>query len=165
MISFLPYKVSTDYEYLYDLLFVKDLTVILANQTVSIAGEGFLATMTKTRFVSQEKQEFIEFCKKNKLEYFLPNEPTLLNPFKTNVLIPLKDNRRTGRSTRLIDDYIQRLFTRGYIQVYDHHFTEEARKDLFNRIAKRLELEHNSFYEDKLFKFDKEYLSITFELL
>ncbi len=50
--------------------------------------------------------------------------------------------RATGRTTRLIDGYVQELFSTGYIQPIDHHNTKKATRDLIYRIAKRMEQEH-----------------------
>ena len=51
-------------------------------------------------------------------------------------------NRRSGRSTRLIDEYIQELFTTGRVRVLDHHSSREAHNDLFVRVITRLKVEH-----------------------
>lgn len=56
-------------------------------------------------------------------------------------------DRRTGRSTLLIDYYIQELFTCGIVAIFDHHETREAHRDLLHRVLKRLELEHYGAYK------------------
>lgn len=50
--------------------------------------------------------------------------------------------RGTGRTTRLIDRYIQELFTEGYIIVKDHYNSLDADRFLTERILKRLKSEH-----------------------
>ena len=65
--------------------------------------------------------------------------------------------RRTGRSTRLVDKYIQELFTTGLAVVLDHHHSNEADYDLLNRVAKRMSIEHSHV----LFVTDKRKCTIT----
>lgn len=64
--------------------------------------------------------------------------------------------RRTGKSTRLIDQYIQQLFELGTITVHDHHESEVSHLLLKEKILKRLSFEH-PFIEikkhDKLYPF------------
>ena len=55
--------------------------------------------------------------------------------------------RQTGRTTRLVDSYIQELFTKGKIIVRDHAPSEEAHKILFERILDRLLAEHDIFFD------------------
>lgn len=52
--------------------------------------------------------------------------------------------RATGRSTRLIDEYIQKLFeNRGqWIKIYDHYESKQAHNILANKIIKRIQNEH-----------------------
>jgi hypothetical protein len=50
--------------------------------------------------------------------------------------------RRSGRSTRLTDSYIQELFNDGAIKVYDHHNTPLAHRFLFDNVLRRLSIEH-----------------------
>lgn len=52
------------------------------------------------------------------------------------------DTRRIGNSTRLIDQYVQELFTKGEIQVFDHFDTQESHESLFKRVLNRLGFEH-----------------------
>lgn len=53
-------------------------------------------------------------------------------------------NRRTGRTTRQADDYIQELFKEGWIFVSDHahHINNQTSKRLLKIIFDRLKLEH-----------------------
>lgn len=57
-----------------------------------------------------------------------------------------QQHRQTGRSTRQIDNYIQRLFEDGEIIVIDHTDTELKAKQcsvvLWNKILRRLSFEH-----------------------
>ena len=50
--------------------------------------------------------------------------------------------RRTGKSTRLIDEYIQVLFNDGVIEVRDHYLSREADNFLTSKIMRRLQSEH-----------------------
>lgn len=66
--------------------------------------------------------------------------------------------RQNGYTTRLVDEYIQQLFTTGKIQVKDHYPNISASQDLVSRILNRLQLEHN------LTKKDLEVNKNTFEI-
>jgi len=57
-------------------------------------------------------------------------------------------HRQNGYTTRLVDEYIQLLFTIGKIQVKNHYPTISASQDLISRILNRLQLEHNLTKED-----------------
>lgn len=53
--------------------------------------------------------------------------------------------RRTGRTTRLVDIYIQDLFTKNECRCLDHYqygSHREANLNLMRRVTKRLEFEH-----------------------
>lgn len=51
--------------------------------------------------------------------------------------------RRTGQTTRLVDQFIQELYQNGKTRVYDHmNDNEEARENIYNRVLKRLSMEH-----------------------
>lgn len=52
--------------------------------------------------------------------------------------------RRTGRTTRLCDDFIQKLFQNvgKEIQIYDHYVTYSSDDMLTEKITNRLKLEH-----------------------
>ena len=52
--------------------------------------------------------------------------------------------RVTGRTTRLVDEYIQKLYTnRGeFVPIIDHYGTRGANELLASKILKRMELEH-----------------------
>lgn len=54
-----------------------------------------------------------------------------------------KNLRSTGRTTRLIDEYIQSLFNGEKIITYDHDKNFKSNKLLFDKILRRLEREHN----------------------
>ncbi len=51
--------------------------------------------------------------------------------------------RRTGRSTRRIDEAIQELFTTKECVVRDHYHTREADHYLLGNVLRRLSFEHN----------------------
>ena len=50
--------------------------------------------------------------------------------------------RRTGRTTRLVNEYIERLFKEHTIIVRDHYPTQLASKYMANMLKKRMEFEH-----------------------
>jgi hypothetical protein len=52
--------------------------------------------------------------------------------------------RQSGRSTRLIDRYIQDLFTFGTVTVRDHYDNDRNHIILFDRVKKRLKDEHQT---------------------
>lgn len=52
------------------------------------------------------------------------------------------EKRRSGRTTRLADHYIQLLFTWGEVEVEDHTTMRESNEHLLNIISRRLSLEH-----------------------
>ena len=66
--------------------------------------------------------------------------------------------RSTGRTTRLIDDYIQKLFDyRGeWITIRDHYKTKAADIMLCRKICSRLVNEH----PNDTFEFDKQHIRI-----
>lgn len=56
-------------------------------------------------------------------------------------------NRRTGRTTRIVDYYVQALFNNGCALLTDHHWGgehPEANENLFNRVMQRLQNEHST---------------------
>jgi len=57
-------------------------------------------------------------------------------------------NRRTGQTTRIVDDYIQELFTKGSITVVDNEDTYELNRRVTSIIKKRLIVEHNHLIPD-----------------
>lgn len=50
--------------------------------------------------------------------------------------------RQTGRSTRLLDSYVQELFEKGFVEVIDHHNTIQSNTLLFGKLVQRLTNEH-----------------------
>jgi hypothetical protein len=57
----------------------------------------------------------------------------------------MEDKRKSGRTTRLIDDYIQLLFEvdKGQsVKVRDHYPSNDAHRQLLERIVRRLKNEH-----------------------
>ncbi|MBB1150266.1 hypothetical protein H4K35_09010 [Myroides sp. NP-2] len=93
--------------------------------------------------------------------------------------------RRSGRTTRIVDEAIQQLFTKGSIYVPTKTHLEEnlkdtrsvkknmnyivdpdwdkgyAQRDLFSRILKRLELEHNFKANDSILQVDLGRMTFT----
>lgn len=62
----------------------------------------------------------------------------------------MEDLRRTGRTTRLVDQYIQDLFNNPgkWIVMQDHH--DNGNKHLFRIINRRLAIEHQEIYTSDL---------------
>ena len=57
----------------------------------------------------------------------------------------MEDKRMSGRTTRLIDNYIQLFFENpkgSTIVVKDHYPSNDAHRTLMDKIVKRLKLEH-----------------------
>lgn len=46
------------------------------------------------------------------------------------------DGRRVGNTTRLIDSFVQQLFTTGSVIVYDHHTSDHAWKIMIGRLER-----------------------------
>lgn len=72
--------------------------------------------------------------------------------------------RQSGRTTRLIDYYVQRLFSDGYIRPRDHYVdvfshTERQRRDseLTHKIRKRLQFEHPHIFNLEKLVLNNEY--------
>jgi len=80
-----------------------------------------------------------------------------MNDANTDVL------RQTGRTTRLIDSYIQKIFDGEVCIIRDHCFFDmKANENLYKRIAYRLRNEHCGHHKlDELFDFDDKNLMIT----
>ena len=57
------------------------------------------------------------------------------------------ENRCTGRSTRLIDEYIQKLFTTGCVTVIDHCNEKHNNMVLLTKIMSRIKNEHPHILE------------------
>jgi hypothetical protein len=51
--------------------------------------------------------------------------------------------RASGRTTRLVDEQIQELFTNGCVLVIDHYPTREAARMVFDKVLRRLDFEHS----------------------
>lgn len=54
----------------------------------------------------------------------------------------LEPGRRTGRTTRLVDSFINELFTQGQVKVYDHHPLNHSSLMVLKMVLKRLKSEH-----------------------
>lgn len=69
-----------------------------------------------------------------------------MNDEKLNILEQLSELslRKTGRSTRLADSYIQQLYNNvgEWVTIKDHYISKTADSILLNIICKRLSLEH-----------------------
>lgn len=66
----------------------------------------------------------------------------LLNPIPKRIDPDTNVPRMTGASTKLADKYIQKLFKDGEVQVHDHYPNRNADIFLFDKICKRLNIEH-----------------------
>lgn len=71
--------------------------------------------------------------------------------------------RRTGRTTRLCDDFIQKLFQNvgKEIQICDYYGTRSADEMLAHKIIRRLELEHPHVKPNIRFSGRRVFMSIT----
>lgn len=67
--------------------------------------------------------------------------------------------RRSGRSTRIVDNSIQKLFIDKTVTIRDHHHTREASLLVFNRVIKRL-INERLIHESNL-KITKSNLTIS----
>jgi hypothetical protein len=119
-------------------------------------------------FNHDNHEVYIKFCKQmeNKtiddlLNYHqkIEEESKYENIYLNNVNL-IKPGRRVGNTTRLLNYYIEELFTKGEIVVKDHHNSYVISKVLFNKIIKRLEFEHN-FIKNKHFSINYLSLEIT----
>jgi hypothetical protein len=57
---------------------------------------------------------------------------------------------KTGRSTRLLDGYIQSLFDGNKVTILDHTYTPKDNYALMGKFLKRLEIEHNYIFRENL---------------
>jgi hypothetical protein len=57
--------------------------------------------------------------------------------------------RYSGRSTRLIDSYIQGLFMNGTVTIKDHQGTAQSDRWLADRVMRRLSYEHRRVRVDR----------------
>lgn len=63
--------------------------------------------------------------------------------------LPIEFERKTGKTTRLVNLAIETLFTTGYYQAIDHYLDgkhKASNKSLFLKVAKRLQSEHIADY-------------------
>lgn len=53
--------------------------------------------------------------------------------------------RATGRTTRLVDDYIQQIYNHQgeWVKIADHHPSKQAAKVVFDKVCGRLKYEHS----------------------
>ena len=67
-----------------------------------------------------------------------------IHNLKTQV-IDLK-YRATGRTTRLVDEYIQKIYeNKGeWVKIADHYYSAQANKMVADKVAERLKAEHSS---------------------
>lgn len=72
--------------------------------------------------------------------------------------------RHTGRSTRLVDQYIQELFNKGEVIVTDHHNTRMADEFTFKTMINRLKSEHLHLFENNKIKLKHDKRGFTISL-
>ena len=70
--------------------------------------------------------------------------------------------RATGRTTRLVDEAIQNLFNNGRCVAHDHWPEKHAYQYLFERILKRLEIEHNKSKNDLIVDINRMTISLKY---
>jgi hypothetical protein len=62
----------------------------------------------------------------------------------------IRSERRSGNTTRLIDNAIQYIMD-GYVcKITDHHPSYEMQRNVFSRILRRIEIEHRHEFEQYL---------------
>ena len=54
--------------------------------------------------------------------------------------------RDTGRTTRIVDEYIQKIYeNKGeWVKIADHHYSAQANKMVADKVAARLKAEHSN---------------------
>ena len=62
------------------------------------------------------------------------------------------EKRASGRTTRLIDKYIQELFTKKEVVIKDHYRNAQADYFLSERVLRRLALEHSGIKVERINK-------------
>ncbi len=55
------------------------------------------------------------------------------------------EKRMTGKTTRLVDSYIQHLFVFGWVIIMDHQGDKNTHDEIFRRTINRLEMEHGQY--------------------
>lgn len=86
----------------------------------------------------------------NKLNWIQLKVAKLFNiPIEKRVVYTIPDmtnvgyERRSGRSIRLVNMYVELLFATGIIKIRDHHPTQKMDDFLFNMVIDRLRREHS----------------------
>lgn len=79
----------------------------------------------------------------------------------------IKEGRRVGNSTRLIDFYIQELFEKGEVYCKDHFDHSKSHYYLFKKVTERLEREHKTLWYMNKFEINNKnyYIKIIKEKL
>lgn len=60
---------------------------------------------------------------------------------------PIREQMKEGRTTRLVDDYVQQFFMNGYVMIRDHFDDYRAHQRTFYLVINRLIAEHNDYME------------------
>lgn len=69
-----------------------------------------------------------------------------------------KTIRRSGRTTRLADQYIQQLFEFGEVKIKDHTNNRVSNENLFNIVKDRLRYEHERFLDYEIIYHNEDFL-------
>ena len=77
-----------------------------------------------------------------KIELFTKGASPGWDTLKEGIGLTLGTCRKSGRSTRLLDKYVQAFFKEGEVFIKDHHNTGKASKKLLFRFCNRLVREH-----------------------
>lgn len=64
----------------------------------------------------------------------------------------IKEGRRVGNTTRVVDKCIQEFFENGYAICKDHIDISEAHYEILIKVVKRLELEHPYTKYDRILR-------------
>ena len=60
----------------------------------------------------------------------------------------IEQKRRTGETTRILDNAVQELFNTGSVKLRDTHENSNAGRHILNTLLKRLKIEHNIEQKD-----------------
>ena len=77
----------------------------------------------------------------------------------------MEEKRHSGRTTRMIDQYIQWIFDspNEWITIEDHHNDVRNHKDVFEKIKRRLISEHEGLIKYGCIVFDASLIRIIYE--
>lgn len=68
---------------------------------------------------------------------------------RTKPVVPVASSgRRSGTTTRLVDEFVQKFFTEGTVRIYDHYSTIRSDRRILKIFLTRLRIEHGFTKED-----------------